>query len=224
MKYLWVGAVVAGCAVGVWGQGVRAGAVREFPAYKVYPGVLDEGGFPISAARLCTIEAKARCFALVDLDPADKDDPPVFGLRPSAQRIKLSAGGSLVLFHAYTRGGSGSTEMYVLLHSDPDGRLRNTSPKVFVSNLGDVAMWDLPTVSPVPVLVTADFIWGDGEAHYGDHFFEVRMYVYDAASDRYKLRHTYRTAHKYPGIDNWESQPEVLEGERSRIIEVLGAK
>jgi hypothetical protein len=31
----------------------------------------------------------------------------------------------------------------------------------------------------------------------------------------------YRTAHKYPGIDNWDSPPEVLEKERGRIVETL---
>ena len=38
----------------------------------------------------------------------------------------------------------------------------------------------------------------------------------------YKLRHKYQTAHKYPGIDNWEQAPEVLERERGKIIEMLG--
>lgn len=59
------------------------------------------------------------------------------------------------------------------------------------------------------------------EAHYSSHFFEVRMYVYDQVADRYKLRHKYQTAHKYPGIDNWEQAPEVLEKEKGKIMEIL---
>ena len=82
----------------------------------------------------------------------------------------------------------------------------------------------VPTVSLLPVFVTADYLWEGMEAHYSSHFFEIRMYVYDGAADRYKLRHKYRTAHKYQGIDNLEQVPEVLERERGNIIEVLGVK
>jgi hypothetical protein len=107
--------------------------------------------------------------------------------------------------------------------AEPNGQLKNLLPGVIVTNQADVAVWDLPTVSALPVFVTADFLWEDG-GHYSPHFFEVRMYLYDPATDRYKLGHKYRTAHKYPGIDNWDSPPEVLEKEWGRIIEVLGAQ
>jgi hypothetical protein len=128
-----------------------------------------------------------------------------------------------VLFNANCGGGSGSDDRYVLLRSEPDGHLKNLLPQVIVTNQADVAVWDLPTVSTMPVFLAADFLWEDG-AHYGSHFFEVRIYIYDAAMDRYKMQHKYRTAHKYPGIDTWDAAPEVLEKERGRIIEVLGAK
>ena len=129
-----------------------------------------------------------------------------------------------MLFNANCGGGSGSADRYVLLRSEPDGQLKNLLPEIVVSNQADVATWDLPIVSPMPVFVTADFLWGPNEGHYSSHFFEVRMYVYDGAADRYKLRHKYQTAHKYPGIDNWEQAPEVLEKERVKIIEILAAQ
>ena len=130
----------------------------------------------------------------------------------------------MVLFNANCGGGSGSSDRYVLLRSESDGRFKDLLPAIVVSNQADVATWNLPTVSAMPIFVTADFLWEGMEAHYSDHFFEVQIYVYDAATDRYKIRHKYRTAHKYPGIDNWEQTPEVLEKERGRIIAMLGAQ
>ena len=129
-----------------------------------------------------------------------------------------------MLFNANCGGGSGSADRYVLLRSGADGHLKNLLPEIIVSNQADVATWDLPTVSPLPVFVTAEYLWRGMEAHYSSHFFEVRMYVYDEAADRYKLRHKYQTAHKYPGIDNWEQAPVVLERERGNIIEMLGVR
>jgi hypothetical protein len=112
----------------------------------------------------------------------------------------------------------------VLLRSEPSGQLKNLLPQIEVTNQAEVAVWDLPKVSPMPALLTADYVWGQNEAHYGAHLFEVRIYVYDLVSGRYKLRHKYTTAHTYPGIDNWDSQPEVLEKERGRIVGMLAAK
>lgn len=205
------------CALRIMAQGENSAAVREFPQYKVYQGALDEGNFPISSAQLCTTEGKAHCFTLSDSGA----DPDYFGLRAKSQRLKLDGGGSIVLFNANCGGGSGSADKYVLLRSEPDGRLKNLLPGIVVSNQADVATWNLPTVSRLPIFVAADFLWEGMEAHYSSHHFEVQVYVYDEATDLYKLRVKYRTAHKYPGIDNWEQAPEVLEGERGKIVEML---
>jgi len=129
-----------------------------------------------------------------------------------------------VLFNANRGGGSGSSDRYVLLRAEPDGRLKNLLPEIIVTNQADVAAWDIPIASPLPVFITADYLWEGMEAHYSSHFFEIRIYVYDGTADRYTLRHKYRTAHKYPGIDNWEQAPEVLARERGKIIEMLGTK
>jgi hypothetical protein len=225
MRFLWVAGVLTFCALRVVAQGESSTAVREFPQYRVYQGVLGEDNFPISGARLCTTEGKPNCFTLAHSGAkSDEDSWSYFGLRARSQRLKLDGGGSVVLFNANCGGGSGSADRYVLLRSEPDGHLKNLLPEIIVTNQADVATWDIPNVSPLPVFVTADYLWGGMEAHYSSHFFEVRIYVYDAAADRYKLRHKYQTAHKYPGIDNWEQAPEVLEKERGKIIEMLGAK
>ena len=92
-----------------------------------------------------------------------------------------------MLFNANCGGGSGSADRYVLLRSEPDGHFKNLLPEIIVTNQADVATSDLPTVSPLPVFVTADYLWGTMEAHYSSHFFEVRMYVYDGAADRLQI-------------------------------------
>jgi hypothetical protein len=225
MKFLLVVPVMlAACPLGM-AQGLHEAPIRGFPPYRIYPGILDEDNQPVSGAKLCATETKPHCFTLAHSgEGADEDSWLYYGLRAHSQRLKLSGGGSLVLFNANCGGGSGSSDRYVLLRSEPDGRFKNLLPEIIVSNQADVAAWDIPAVSPMPVFVTAEFLWGGMEGHYSSHFFEVRMYVYDPQADGYKLRHKYQTAHKYPGIDNWEEAPEVLGRERSKIFDLLTAK
>ena len=225
MRYLWVAGVLAFCTLGMLAQGERSVALSEFPQYEVYQGVLDEGNFPVSGARLCATEGKPSCFSLGHSGAKSEEaNSFYFGLRAKSQRLKLDGGGSIILFNANCGGGSGSADRYVLLRSERDGHFKNLLPDIVVSNQADVATWNLPTVSLLPIFVTADFLWEGMEGHYSSHFFEIRMYVYDGAADQYKLRHKYRTAHKYPGVDNWEQAPEVLARERVKIIEMLGVK
>jgi hypothetical protein len=205
-------------------QNPHPGAMSDFPPYKILPGAIDEDNQPLSAASLCPTVPASACFTLADYGSSPKNDDLLpFGLRPRSQRLKLTAGGSLVLFNANCGGGSGSSDRYVLLRYESDRTLKNLLPEVVVSNQADVAAWDLPTFSPLPVFVTADFIWGGMEAHYSPHYFEIRIFLYDAASDRYILKHKYPTAHKYPGTDNWEGMPEVLEREKPKIMRLLNA-
>ena len=77
-------------------------------------------------------------------------------------------------------------------------------------------MWSLPAVSPYPVLLHADFIWGTGESHFEPHYFRVEAYRYDPALDRYTKVFTYQTAHKYDGGD--ARRVRVLVPERAEIL------
>jgi hypothetical protein len=225
MKCLLVAAMLTVCTLRVLALDQVSTTSRDFPQCRVYPGVLDEDNQPVSGARLCATEGKTRCFTLAHSGKdSDKDNWFYYGLRVKSQRLKLNGGGALVLFNANCCGGSGSSDRYVLLRSEPDRSFKNLLPETIVTNQADVAAWDLPAVSPMPVFLTADYLWGAMEAHYSAHFFEVRMYVYDPVADSYKLRHKYRTDHKYPGIDNWEQAAEVLEKERGRIIQLLRTK
>lgn len=221
MNSLWVVMTLVFCPLGMT-QGLPGTSFQEFPSYKIYPGILDQDNQPVSGARLCLTEAESHCFTLAHSgNGSDKDNWLYHGLRVKSQRLKLNSGGSLVLFNANSGGGSGSSDRYVLLRFESNRQFKNLLPEIVVTNQADVAAWDLPAVSPMPVLLTADYLWGAMEGHYSPHFFAVKIYVYDPQTDRYKLRHKYTTAHKYPGIDNWDQAPEILEKERNRIIEVL---
>ena len=199
--------------------------VKDFPEFRVYAGVQGEHGEPLSGAKLCTTGTQRRCFSLARWVGHYKDDELTtdFGVRARTQRIRVRDGGSLILFNANSFGGSGSSDRYALLGMEENGRLRDLLPQVIVSNQADVVMWDLTTISPLPVLATADALWEDG-AHYGPHFFEVRIYRYDVVNDRYALKLKYRTVHRYPGIDNQVEGPDVLGKERGRIMEKLGTQ
>lgn len=217
--------MLAVCPLGMLAQGPLWASFRDFPPYRIYPGVLDEDNQPVSGARLCVTEGESHCFTLAHSGTgSDKDSWFYYGLRAKSQRLKLNGGGAVVFFNANSGGGSGSSDRYVLLRSEPDRHFKNLLPEIIVSNQADVAAWDLPTASPMPVFLTADYLWEGMEGHYSSHFFEIRIYVYDPAADQYKLRHKYRTAHKHPGIDNWEEAPGILVRERNRIIEVLRAQ
>ena len=223
MKCLWITGTFTSCLLQIVAQDIPS---TEFPHYRVYQGILDEDNSPVRGARLCGTEKNAHCFILTPSGAKSEKEGSwsQYGLRTHSRRLKLDGGGSLVLFNANCGGGSGSADRYVLLRSQSDGSFKNLLPNVVVTNRADVAAWNLPTVSPLPVFVTADYLWEGMEAHYSSHFFEVRVYVFDPSLDRYKLHHKYRTAHKYPGIDNWEQAPEILDKERSKIIEQLGAQ
>jgi len=224
MRFLWIVLLLAACSFGN-AQAPSTTTIRDFPAYVIYPGTLDEDDFPTSSSRLCTTEANPHCYTLPRTSyDSDNTNFSYYALRTKSKRFKLDSGGSLILFNANCGGGSGSADRYALLRSEPSQHLKDLLPEIIVSNQADVAMWNIPDASPLPVFVVADFLWGAGEAHYSSHFFEVRIYAYDSKADRYTFRHKYRTAHKYPGIDNWEQAPGVLASERNRVVKFMSSK
>jgi hypothetical protein len=148
-----------------------------------------------------------------------------FGLHPKAQRVPLTSGGSLVLFSANSGGGSGSSDRYALLRYERDGSLRDLLPAITLTNQSDHALWDVPTVSDMPLLVTADYLWGAMEAHYGSHYYEIRVYHYDPTTGKYAQILKYETGHQYRGFDNTSDDPfPLLKFERTTILRKLAAR
>jgi hypothetical protein len=197
--------------------------ILEFPKFRLYKGAADGPYFAASGARLCLGDDARTCF---ELHPIGHGDPEsYFGLHPKAERIPLASGGSLVFFFANTGGGSGSTDRYALLQYERDGSLRDLLPAITLTNQSDHALWDVPTVSDMPLLVTADYLWGAMEAHYGAHFYEIRAYRYDPATGKYAQILKYETGHQYRGFDNTSDDPfPLLKFERATVLQKLAAR
>src|SRR5580698_2891080 len=176
---LWITAAFGVCVVltlpvAGWAQQAPA-VVLQFPVYKVFPGKVDLDGLPTGAARLCLNAQPTQCYSLPNgQKDAGSGVEFKFGLEPKAERISVQGGGSLILFSAtFSGGGSGSLDELALLRYERDGTLRNLLPVVKLTEQTEHAIWQLPSISSMPVLVTADYVWGKGETHFAQHLFEI---------------------------------------------------
>jgi hypothetical protein len=175
---------------------------------------MDADGIPRTAAQLCIgSNATRHCYA-------PPTQAPPFGLNPKTRSIRNASGTSLVLFTAESwAGGSGSLTILALLDIS-DARLKNLLPELKVTNQSEYHLWNLPSISAMPVLVTADYVWADGETHFARHRYRVTSFVYDKQAGRYLQRDQYVTGKKYPGLDAAD-EIKVLEPERASILAKL---
>ncbi len=194
-------------------------SAQEFPRYVLRAGKADRDGNPfdaLSSAKLCVVAPAKRCFTL----PAehDKEFTNYFYMDPKAIKTISASGEELVLFDAHTMGGSGYAYEYALLRYS-NHKLTNLLPVIRVSNISDRALWNVPEISPLPIFLTADFLWEDG-AHYGDHRYTVRAYRYDTATAKYIQIVSYETVRTYPSAE-WPGMVHVLKAERGPIEGLL---
>jgi hypothetical protein len=185
---------------------------RAEAQYQLLAGDIDKG----KPARICLgTKGTAHCYA-----PASTKDY-TFGLEPKAEPAGKLDGQPLTLFSAmFSGGGSGTLTDYSLL-TVRGGELVNLLPTVQLTNQSEISLWNLPEVSALPVLVTADFIWDfdAGETHFSRHRYSIEAFVYDKETGKYVQRVEHSTAKKYPGLD--EGVVSVLEKERARILAKL---
>jgi hypothetical protein len=195
-----------------------SGVVRgQSLPYRVLNGQADSGGFPKTAARLCIGSgATEQCYT----PPARGPGLPPFGLNAKAQEVKLTTGSTLILFTAKSAaGGSGSLTILALL-DNRSGRLVNLLPTVTVTEQSEYRLWNLPVISAVPILVTADFVWANDESHFAEHRYRITGYVYDKQSGRYLERDQYVTQKNYAGLGS-SDMVNVLEPEKATIVQRL---
>lgn len=193
-----------------------------FPHFKQSEGKLDGDGLPLSGVKLCLLPGGTSCFEMPPAPlPKSKSDVYQFGLKPQSERLPLSSGGSWVFFSGmFFGGGSGMLERVALLRYRADGTIENLMPEVTETEMADRAMWNVPEVSAYPVFVRADYIWGDGEDHFGAHFFEVDAWEFDPTTHRYQKMFSYKTDKRY---DRGEGTDHVLSAERQEILRRLAA-
>ncbi|WP_423395238.1 hypothetical protein [Burkholderia sp. LMG 21824] len=204
--------------------GVQAASSElAFPRFTQAQGRLDTDGLPLSGVKLCVLPGHAPCF---EMPPAPLPDGSTkvqyqFGLDPRSERLPIASGGSWMFFSGmFSGGGSGMLERVAVLRYRANGKVENVIPKVTQTELADRAMWTVPDVSPYPLFVRADYVWGKDESHFGPHFFVVDAWVFDPAANLYTKRFSYRTTRRY---DRGEGSDHVLAAERAEIMRRLTA-
>jgi hypothetical protein len=208
--------------------GILCSAYPGCAQYRLLPGQADKDGCsPTTPARICSgANGTEHCYAL----PSTKDY--IFGLDPEQKNIGKLDGQTLTLFSATFSGcGSGSLTSLAML-VERGGEFADLLPPVQVTNQSEHRVWNLPQVSSLPVLVTADFIWDleagkksnlTQETHFAAHRYSIRAYVFDPTSRVYVERAHFDTKKKYPGLDAVESI-RVLEPEQPQTIARLTHK
>jgi hypothetical protein len=88
-------------------------------------------------------------------------------------------------------------------------------PEITLREISEYELWNLPDVSQTPVLVVANFEWGENETHYGsNHRFRVKSYTMQPSGE-YGLSDEYVTTNAYdPNLPNME----VLATERPTVL------
>ncbi|KWZ31438.1 hypothetical protein [Burkholderia anthina] len=193
-----------------------------FPRFTQTEGKLDADGLPVSGVKLCALPDRAPCFEMPPAPlPHSSKEWYQFGLNPRSERLPIASGGSWVFFSGmFSGGGSGMLERVAVLRVGANGKIENLMPTVTQTEMADRAMWSLPQVSPYPLFVRADYVWGKDENHFGQHFFEVDAWMFDPAANQYVKRFSYRTSKRY---DRGEGADHVLTAERPEILRRLAA-
>lgn len=145
--------------------------------------------------------------------------PKEFGNGPSVTVVQVEKDMPALLFSAATGGASGLAIHFALLRPGTGRDLQDLFPEdVSVSNQGQHSFWRETPISDAPIFVTADYVWGPGEGHYGEHRYMISAYVHTPSSPFddgfYFLEDRYMTVHKY----DLEGGADVLASERQEIL------
>jgi hypothetical protein len=172
----------------------------------------DADGFPSKGPASVCVEGppQRQCYTA----------PEAFGSSPTVAVFPLAKDLTALFFSAQSYGVSGWGVHFALLRPGMGKDLANlfwVDPSV--SNQSQNAFWNESTISEALIFVTADYIRGPDEGHYGEHRYIVSAYVLKPSTmvdDYYYLEDRYMTAHKYDLEAN--SNADVLTSEKPEII------
>ena len=118
----------------------------------------------------------------------------------TAKPIDLLSGRRLLLVTALSMGGSDGT-IFLALLDEQNQRPVNLLPSAEISsaNEGQWDCWQLEDVSQMPVILTADPVWGDEETRASAHLYKIKAYTYDVAISKYIQKLEYKSREKYSG-------------------------
>jgi len=177
------------------------------------PGTDAEGQFPKGPASVC-VEGPPRrqCYTA----------PKEFGRFPSAKPVTLGKDRAAILFSAASGGVSGFQIRLALLQPGDDKDLAGLfNTDILLSNQSQSLFWTEPSISEFPIFVTADFVWGPEDSHYGTHRFTISAYTLRSTEmidePHYYLEDRFMTAKSY----DLQAQGNPLMSEKAEIIERL---
>jgi hypothetical protein len=169
-----------------------------------------DGYFPTAPASVC-IEGppQRQCYTA----------PEAFGNDPKAAVVELGKNEYALLFSAASGGVSGWGINFALLCPGKGTNLDDLFLSgISVSNQNQHAFWNDPEISGSPIFLTADFVWGPDEGHYGDHRYIISAYARMPSSlhngSYYRLADRYMTVRKY----DLGANADILASEREEII------
>jgi len=174
---------------------------------------LDQDGFPPNdtPSSIC-LEGPQRqqCYSA----------PKGFSRETAVEVVQLSKDRPAILSSVASWGASGWQIAFALLRPGAGKNLDNYFPSdLSVSNQSQHAFWSDSEISDGPIFLTADYIWGPGEAHYELHRFIISAYIpwpstYIDDQRRYYLEDRYMTVAKY----DLEKGARVLDAEKREIL------
>jgi hypothetical protein len=175
------------------------------------PEKLDpDGFFPKGPASICVEGPPQRqCYTA----------PQEFGNSPAVTVVQLQKYLPALLFSAATGGVSGWEIHFALLRPGKGKDLQDLlMSDVSISNQGQYVFWSDPSISDAQIFVTAKYVSGPDEGHYGEHRYIISAYVQEPSSmvdDRYYyLEDQYMTVRKY----DLETNAHILDAEKPEIF------
>ncbi|MEW6741103.1 MAG: hypothetical protein AB1325_14535, partial [Nitrospirota bacterium] len=109
-----------------------------------------------------------------------------------------------VLFIAkFSGGGSGTLSLITIWSYNMEGKIFiNLLPTIVITEQGEYKMLSTMRGGLEGVLVTADYIWGEGETHFSPHRYKISVYQYDEEKKIFKPVGEYVTKTKYKSLDD----------------------
>jgi|GEM_PF-1810396 len=168
-----------------------------------------DGFFPEGPASVCVeFVMQRQCYT------APKD----FGRNPKVTVVQWEKGVPALFFSAAGSGVSGFLIHFALLRPGEKKDLVDVL-NVSVSNQSQHAFWNDFAISKAAIFVTADFVQGPEEGHYGEHRYMISTYVFGLSReiDRYYLQDRHMTLQKY----DLDAKTDILFSEKQESLDRL---
>jgi len=132
--------------------------------------------------------------------------------------VQLEKNRPALLFSAESDGVSGWEIHFALLLPATEKDLQNVFlSDTTVSNQSQHAFWNDSRISEAPIFLTADYVFGADEGHYGEHRYVVSAYLMRRSSivddPDYYLEDRYMTVRRYD-LEN----ADILTSEKQEIL------